>query len=170
MARLVLTDASPLIGLPRVDGLNWLQALFGVVWMPPEVRAEVLTGQGLPGEAAIAQAELAGWLRSMEHAPSEPGLPDLDEGEAACIRLALAHTAPHAQGDAPVLLLMDERAGRQIALEHGLRVAGTAAVIGMARSRGLINSARAVFSRLHASDFRIAPDVIATVLRRVGER
>lgn len=170
MARLVLTDASPLIGLSRVDGINWLHALFGAVWMPPEVRAEVLTGQGLPGEAAIAQAELAGWLRSTEPAPSEPGLPDLDEGEAACIRLALAHTTQHAPGAAPALLLMDERAGRQIALEHGLQVAGTAAVIGMARSRGLIDSAREVFSRLHASDVRIAPDVISTVLRRVGER
>ena len=44
MARLVLTDASPLIGLARVDGLNWLGALFGVVWMPVEVRREVLAG------------------------------------------------------------------------------------------------------------------------------
>ncbi|KAF0162014.1 MAG: prevent-host-death family protein [Rhodocyclaceae bacterium] len=29
MARIVLTDASPLIGLPRVDGLTRLRALFG---------------------------------------------------------------------------------------------------------------------------------------------
>lgn len=48
-------------------------------------------------------------------------------------------------------------------------MAGTAAVIGMAKSQGLIVSAREVFSRLHAADFRIAPEVIATVLRRVGE-
>jgi predicted nucleic acid-binding protein len=170
MARLVLTDASPLIGLARVDGVNWLQALFGSIWWPPEVRAEVLTGRGLPGEAAIAQAESAGWLRPTGPAPTEPGLPDLDEGEAACIRFALAWQSQQAQGTAPALLLMDERAGRQIALEHGLQVAGTAAVIGMARSRGLIVSAREVFSRLHASDFRIAPDVIAAVLQRVGER
>lgn len=58
---------------------------------PAEVRAEVLTGQGLPGEAAIAQAEAAGWLRVVGPAPALPELPDLDEGEAACIRIALAH-------------------------------------------------------------------------------
>jgi len=69
----------------------------------------------------------------------------------------------------PTLLLMDERAGRALASEHGLRVAGTAAVIGMAKSRGLVPSAREVFARLHASDFRISPTVIETVLRRVGE-
>jgi predicted nucleic acid-binding protein len=89
-------------------------------------------------------------------------LPDLDEGEAACIRLALR------QAEA-CLLLIDERAGRAIAQELGLPVAGTAAVIGMVRRRGLIASAREVFARLHASDFRIAPEVITTVLRRCGE-
>lgn len=64
---------------------------------------------------------------------------------------------------------MDERAGRAVATERGLAVAGTAAVIGMAKSRGLIPSAREVFSRLHASDFRISAPVIETILRRVGE-
>ena len=49
------------------------------------------------------------------------------------------------------------------------KAAGTAAVIGMARQRGLIPSARAVFAQLHASDFRIAVAVIETVLKRCGE-
>ncbi len=53
MARIVLTDASPLIGLARIDGLLWLGELFGVVWMPPEVRREVLPNRGLRDEAAI---------------------------------------------------------------------------------------------------------------------
>jgi hypothetical protein len=72
MARLVLTDASPLIGLSRVDGLEWLGALFGTVWMPPEVRQEVLPGRNLPDEAANAAAEAAGWLRQSTPAPAAP--------------------------------------------------------------------------------------------------
>ena len=162
MARLVLTDASPLIGLARVEGLSWLRALFGEVWMPSEVQSEVLPKKGLPDEYAILAALDAGWLKVRGPTPTGPALPDLDEGEAACIRLALASAEP-------VLVLMDERAGRAIASEHGLRVAGTAAVIGMAKSRGLIPSAREVFARLHASDFRISAKVIETLLRRVGE-
>ncbi len=51
MAGLVLTDASPLIGLAHVNGLTWLHALFGEVWMPPEVYAEVVTNRGLAGES-----------------------------------------------------------------------------------------------------------------------
>lgn len=162
MAGFVLTDASPLIGLAHVDGLPWLQTLFGRVWMPPEVRNEVVSDRGFAGAQAILNAELAGWLSVTAAAPLEPALPELDEGETACIRLALASKVP-------ALLLMDERAGRAVAQEHGLRVAGTAAVIGMAKSHGLIGSAREVFARLHASDFRISAQVIATVLRRVGE-
>lgn len=49
--------------------------------------------------------------------PDHPELPDLDEGEVACIRLALA-------ANVPALLLMDERTGRAVAQECGLQVAG----------------------------------------------
>jgi len=52
---------------------------------------------------------------------------------------------------------------------HGLQVAGTAAIIGMAKTRGLIASARQAFARLHGSDFRISARVIETVLARFGE-
>jgi predicted nucleic acid-binding protein len=162
MARLVLADASPLIGLARVDGLRWLPQLFGPVWVPAEVKSEVLCGFGTADEERISAALASGWLMVCGPAPLTPALPDLDEGETACIRLALAHPGPS-------LLLMDERHGRAMAVECGLTVAGTAAVIGMARARGLIPSARAVFTHLHASDFRISPAVIQTILDRVGE-
>jgi predicted nucleic acid-binding protein len=89
-------------------------------------------------------------------------VPDLDEGEASSIRLALSRNGP-------ALLLIDERSGRGVAQELGLSMAGTAAVIGLARQRGLIASARDVFAALHASDFRIAPAVIQAVLDRCGE-
>jgi len=162
MAGRVLSDASPLIGLGQVDGLPWLQQLFGTVWIPQEVYAELITGQGFTGEAALLRAHTDGWLRLSGPTPAAPALPDLDEGEAACIRTALADAQP-------TLLLMDERAGRAVALARGLKVAGTAAVIGMAKQRGLIHQAKPVFERLHRSDFRISAEVISVVLRRVGE-
>ncbi|MFY8148172.1 MAG: DUF3368 domain-containing protein [Prochlorococcaceae cyanobacterium] len=152
MAAIVISDASPLIGLARVNGIGWLQVLCQEVVIPAVVADEVLTGV-FPLEA--------GWLRIATTIPAAPSLPDLDEEEAAGIRLALA--AP-----GPAMLLIDERAGRAVAQELGLTIAGTAAVIGMARQRGLTSSARAVFSELHASDFRIAPAMIQTVLDRCG--
>jgi predicted nucleic acid-binding protein len=132
------------------------------VWIPTEVHDEVLSGHVSLGEAAIRSAIKHKWLAIWKGAAADVELPHLDEGESACIRVALKH-----KGGA--LLLIDERAGRAVALEYGVRVAGTAAVIGMAKQRGLIPSAKVVFARLHASDFRISAEVIRTVLARVGE-
>ena len=162
MAAIVISDASPLIALARVNGLLWLQQLFTAVVITDVVLAEVLTGRYPETEAPIQQALAAGWLQAVAVDSSEPVLPDLDEGEAASIRLALV-SGPQ------VLQLIDERAGRAVAQELGLSVAGTAAVIGLARQRGLIPSARDVFAALHATDFRIAPAVIQAVLDRCGD-
>lgn len=110
--------------------------------------------------------EQRGELRPWVDVVPALALPDLDAGEAECIRIGSAHqTVPGNRA----LLLMDERAGRAVAAQHGLAVAGTAAVIGMAAQQGLVPSAREVFERLHGSDFRISADVIRTVLARVGE-
>jgi predicted nucleic acid-binding protein len=126
------------------------------------VRREVLSGSGFPGEGAIRHAIEQGCPSLWAQPVNMLDLPDLDEGEAACLRIAAAYP-----GDS--LVLMDERAGRALAAELGLKVTGTAAIIGMARRRGLIGSARAAFERLHQSDFRISVEVIQTVLASVGE-
>lgn len=165
MARYVISDASPLIGLAIVDGLAWLPQLFTEVWIPPSVQREVLPDVSARGEAEIAAAIKRKWVRIWKKvipAPAVP-LPDLDEGETDCIHIALSLGADNA------LILMDERAGRAVATERGIRVAGTAAVIGLAKKRGLIDSAKGRFERLHATDFRISAAVIQAVLREVGE-
>jgi predicted nucleic acid-binding protein len=163
MARIVLSDASPLIGLSRVDGLQWLGPLFGQVFLPIEVHSELFAKKDSPDHECIEKALSDGTLNVWpDPSPQDPELWGLDEGEAACIRIALSQPNE-------ALLLMDELAGRRLAQEHGLRVAGTAAVIGLAKRGALISSAREVFAKLHASDFRIAPQVIRQVLEAVGE-
>ncbi len=161
MAGLVICDASPIIGLARVNGLDWLKPLFGRVWIPEQVESEMLSGRARQDQAVIRRALDTGIL-NVWPSPIEPVIAvDLDQGESACIDLALAHPGS--------LLLIDERAGRAVAGEHGIAVAGTAAVIGQARLQGLIPSARDIFERLLQGDFRIAPEGIRTVLRQVGE-
>ena len=162
MARIIISDASPLIGLSIVDGLSWLPTLFDTVWIPEEVRREVLPARAAQGKQAIELALDRGWLQLWQE-PFEPLTDiDLDEGESACISIALGLSEP-------VLLIMDERAGRAVAKEKGVAIIGTAALIGEAKKRGLIPSAREAFEVLHQSDFRISANVIRTVLTRVGE-
>ena len=69
-----------------------------------------------------------------------------------------------------VLLLLDDRLARREAKAQGLSVAGTAAVVGLAQRRGVIDSARHVFESLLRSDFRIAPEVIRAVLEEIESK
>ena len=163
MARIVVIDSSPLIGLAIVDGLAWLPKLFDVVFLPESVKQEVLPGKAARGEQAIAEALAAGWLKVWPETIAPQLEIDLDAGETDCINLGLSHVDG-------ILMIMDERAGRAVAKEKGLRVIGTAAIIGLAKKQGLIPSARVVFEVLHASDFRISAAVINQVLVSVNEK
>lgn len=162
MKSFVVIDASPLIGLAIVGGLSWLPKLFDAIYVPETVKGEVLPGTAARGEDAIVHAFESGWLNIWQE-PIKPLLDiDLDAGETDCINIAMQYADK-------VLLVMDERAGRAVAKEIGLKVIGTAAIIGIAKRQGLIHSAREVFEKLHQSDFRIAPAVIKQVLSSVGE-
>lgn len=162
MAGIVISDASPVIGLSIVNGLTWLPELFGEVWLPEQVKREVLPSSKVKGVKAIQQALDNKWLKTWPRQIEPLKGINLDEGESACINLA------HSLSD-PALLIIDEKAGRAVAREFGIAVVGTAAIIGMTKQRGLIDSAKDVFTSLHNADFRIAPAVIRTVLDQVGE-
>lgn len=161
--RVVFSDASPLIGLSLVDGLGWLQSLFGVVCITDMVADELLPGNNKTGEAEIAAGIAAGSIRIVEDIWTEPAFPTLDEGEASTLRAA-------ANQEGPCLVIMDERAGRAVASEVGLTVTGVVGVIMAARRRGLIASAKNVFEALVNHDFRLADTLIDAALESLGEQ
>lgn len=167
MARFAISDASPLIGLALIDGLQWLPKLFGKVWVTASVEAEVLPARKANGKKEIAEAFEAGWLKRFAGPIIEKHdaalFNELDRGERDSILLGLMQPKNSA------ILLIDERLGRSVASEAGLRIIGTAGLIGAAKQRGFIRAARPVFAQLHASDFRISAEVIKTVLSAVGE-
>lgn len=165
MRRIVIADASALIALAKIDHLFILQGLFGQVWLAPTVLAELRLAE-FASTGSVLQAALdATWLQVNPEPIANAALTGLDAGETESILQAL-HA--QSQGDA-VLLIIDEQTGRAAAKELGLTIAGTAAVIGMAKQRGLIPSARAVFEALLKTDFRISADIIRQVLANVGE-
>lgn len=165
MARLVLSDASPLIALARIDRLDWVESLFGCVHVTPTVRAEIVPRGEVtaPGELAIEAALDHGLI--VEATKPEPTLADLplDVGERTTLEASL-------EAGSESLVVMDDRAGRRVARELGIHVTGTAALVGVAKRRGLIESAAEVFDRLEREDFRIAPAVVASILAAVDER
>ena len=161
--RVVFSDASPLIGLSLIDGLGWLESLFGVVCITDVVANELLPGGNKPGEVEITAAIAKGSIRVVEDIWKEPAFPNLDEGEASTLRAAVNQ-------EEPCLVIIDETAGRAVASELGLTVTGVVGVIIAARRRGLIASAKNVFEALLKHDFRLAVTLIDAALKSLGEQ
>jgi len=78
--KIVLADASPLIGLARVGGLPWLRKLYRSISITKAVRAEATAARGLPGAVAISAALIARPAASKV----DPAAVDLDETLAEC--------------------------------------------------------------------------------------
>lgn len=166
MDRFVLSDAAPLICLAQVDGLRWLGKLFSRIHLTEEVRDEVLTGLGKPGEEALAGAIERRLLRiHPEWNWPEPQFPSLGKGEASCIRASINLK----QIGRDCLLLLDDREARRVASSAKIAVTGTAAVVGAAKQAGFISSACAVFDQLQQSGFRISEAIVRGILESVGE-
>ena len=138
--RLVVSDAGPLIALARIEELSLLQRLFVRVYITPTVQDEILPHSAYPESGVLGAAIAEGWIEVAsppDEAP-KPMNPGVDAGEASAIQLA---SCWQKAGDA-VLLLVDDRAGRMEARSLGIPVIGTAAVIGVAKSEGLIPAAK----------------------------
>jgi uncharacterized protein len=108
---MVVSDASPVMGLAAVGQIDLLQRLYGEVVIPAAVHPELTTSSGAPGDAEI---ESTSWVRVQ--AVQNRSLVDalslqLDEGEAEAMALAVEVEAE--------LLLMDERRGPSAAVRLG---------------------------------------------------
>jgi predicted nucleic acid-binding protein len=166
--RVVIADAGPLIALARIDSLGLLRGLFGQVSITTTVRDEILPAAStFPDTDLLTHTLAEDWIKVVDAPLGDwrPLNPGIDAGEASSI-----HTACRWRdaGDA-VLLVMDDRAGRLEAKTQGISLIGTAAVIGQAKTEGLIPAARPLLKRLVQSGYFIGPSVIAAVLAEVGE-
>ena len=128
MTDVVVSDATSLIVLEKLYRLDLIEQLFDKVIIPDVVMAEVRRGsknQGMDFDAydcfqttAVASSERLDQLLSL-----------LDPGEANAIELAASRNLP---------LIIDERKGRDIAQQMGLRITGFAGLLILSRRRGLM--------------------------------
>jgi predicted nucleic acid-binding protein len=167
--RIVIADAGPVIALARIQSLHLLRGLFGRVCITRAVHDEILpSAVTFPDTESLARTLSEGWIEVI-HEPVAQGWkplnPGVDAGEASAIHLACRWRDA---GDA-VLLIMDDRAGRLEARSRGITLIGTAAVMGLAKTQGLIPAARPLLERLTQAGYFIDPAVIAAVLGEAGE-
>lgn len=160
--RLVIADASTLIGLASAGAFDLLRQLFDRVAVTSTVRDEGLAGDQRPGASELAAAIRDGWITVMPVTPDPALSAELDAGEASTLTVALGHAGP-------CLVLMDERRGRKWADNYGLKVIGLAGILIEAKQAGLVKRIRPFFERLDRDDFRLSGDLVRGVLDEAGE-
>jgi predicted nucleic acid-binding protein len=160
---IVVADTSVLINLCRVGHAGLLTSLFLEVVIPPAVAAEFValtlaaprfSGLNLP--AGIREQSPAALLPAVQAAKG------LDAGEAAALSLAVEIHA-----DA---ILIDERRGREIALQLGLHTIGLLGILLRAKALGIIPKIAPLIETLERdAGFWISEKLRAEVLRLAGE-
>jgi predicted nucleic acid-binding protein len=138
------------------------------VFITAVVRDELLPDDAtLPDTRRLRRTLTEGWIEVVEPPQDDwkPLNPGIDPSEASTTRTARRWRDA---GD-DVLLLIDDRAVRWEARHQGVALIGTAAVIGLARTQGLIPAGRPLLERLAQSGYFLGPAVIDAVLAEAGE-
>ena len=160
---IVVSNTSPIINLAAIDQLHLLYELYEIIYIHQAVFHEITeTGAGLPGAKEVKKFE---WIikKNVDDQKFVKALQmDLDKGEAEAIALALDLRAN--------LLLIDEKIGRSIASEFGLKFIGLLGVLIEAKSKGLIQNIKTMINRLkNKAGFWISDELYNFILDSVGE-
>lgn len=162
----VVSNTTPLSTLARVDCLGWIPKRWGRVIIPGAVWRELGFLRDAAALERLRRGEREGWI--LRVGLSDPGrvagfLSHLDEGESETLALAEELEAP--------LVWMDEAAGRAIAIQHGLKVTGTAGMVKWAWQQGLIPAVRPMLERLRdAGGLYLSDAFIRQVTESCGEK
>ncbi|MEM7510377.1 MAG: DUF3368 domain-containing protein [Bacteroidota bacterium] len=148
---IIITDASPLIALIKINKLEILDQLFDKILITDVVRDEV-------------RSNLPEWIKvSSNYNLEQKKLLELelDPGEASAISLAL--------GMPNSLLIIDEKKGRKVAKRLGLKIIGTIGVVVKAKQQGVIPTAKEVLEDLEKSGLWISQELKEDILDLLEE-
>ena len=148
--QITVSDTSSLIALVNIGEIEILKTIYHNVVITPEIAEEF----GL---------EIPDWIK-IERANDETKMRlnlDLDKGESSGIALALENESS--------LLIIDEKKGRGIAKELGIRIIGILGVIIKAKEMGLVNQIRPLIEKLEKAGFRMSKKLKSKIMTRVGE-
>jgi len=157
-----VVNASPLIGLGKINYLELLMKLPDGVVVPSDVAAEIKAGP--EGDAARLAIE-SGSFNLVEAPDPEPEMAawDLGRGEISVLAYALANTGWTA--------ILDDSVARKCAHSFGIPFKGTLSVVILAKRRGLIPSASRVLHTLQEAGLHLDERTVRIALRdTVGER
>ena len=161
---IAVSDTGPIIGLAKANRLSLLKNLFEKVLIPPMVRKELFAKTG--DEAELIDNALTDFIQVSEINPLDETakliLEGLSEGERQAIAIAAS------MGN-DVILLIDDRAGRQAAEKLNIRITGLVGVLLMAKEKGLIKSVVDVIEEIRNNGYWLSNSLVDIAKQLSGE-
>lgn len=160
---IIVSNTSPISNLAKVGQINLLEQLYKIVLIPTAVHDELLDERA--GETVVKAVKSAIWLK-IQPVQNQELVNELRNiinlGEAEAIALATEVNASR--------LLIDERLGRQVATNQGLRIIGVFGVLLSAKQQGLIPEIKPVMDDLISqANFRVSSKLYADILIAANE-
>lgn len=160
---IIVSNTSPISNLAKVGQINLLKQLYKTVLIPTAVHDELLDERA--GETVVKAVKSAIWLK-IQPVQNQELVNELRNiinlGEAEAIALATEVNASR--------LLIDERLGRQVAINQGLRIIGVFGVLLSAKQQGLITGVKPIMDDLISqANFRVSSKLYADVLIAANE-
>ena len=142
----IVADASPLIALAQIGRLDLMLILFTDLLIPPAILDEI-SRTNKPYSTELVKFATP-FVKQIQNTDRVLELCQIvDRGEAEAIALALENL--------PTNLLIDERKGRRIAIEHGLSIIGSIGILLRAKQMGQIEAIKPYLDHWMSTDYRI---------------
>lgn len=159
----IISNTGPIIGLAKIDQLFLLKKIASEVLIPPMVYRELLGKVGIESERI--DYALNEFLRVTDLNPLEPSIEmtisGLGDGEGQAIGLAST-----VKGD--VLLLLDDRAGREVAKQLNIPTTGLVGLLLLAEKKGILENIGSLIDDLRIQGYWLSDEVVE-VIKRLGE-
>ncbi len=160
----IVSDTGPIIGLAKIGKIILLKNIADEVIIPPMVYKE-LFGKIGPESNEIDQA-LNTFIKVKRGMAIEEAvkieLAGLGEGEKQAIGLA-------SRLDKDVILLLDDRAGREVAARLNIFTTGLIGLLLVAKEKGFVESVGTLIKELRNNGYWISDDIMKTAIKLAGE-
>ena len=163
---IVVSDSTPLITLMKAGVLHILKDLFGEVIIPESVYEEVTGNDSFQDEAVLIKRSdyiKVVTVQNQEYVKILQRATGLDLGESEAIIYA-----DEAKAD---LLLMDESAGRKVAMNMKIPIAGSVGILVRAFKAGILTTeeAETAFERIRNAGRYISDKLFLDALQIIHE-
>ena len=156
----VVSDTTPILSFIKLDRLDVLEKIYKKIIIPKAVYQELEEGKNKyyidildNNWIKILKIRNKNLIRELEK--------NLDRGEAEAIALSIEISAD--------LLLLDEKIGRKIAKEKGLKISGTIGILIKAKKMGILKEVKPLINELIEKGNYYNKSFIKIVLKYAGE-